>query len=410
MTVVIVGGGPSGLTAALAAANKHSDIILFNKNPQPGKKVSAIPISELYFSEKIPPKNMAEQFGAKADFASAVFKTFNYINLIEFFKAINLDLQADANGHFKANGTTGGQLCDHLLQALLNKGVDHKKSARVTDIVTDDNQITGVIANGAVFPASKVILATGSFSSPKYGATRDGYEISQRLGHRIAELKPALVDLITSEKYGKILDGITLDDIRINIFYDGKTAHSEVGSIKFTKTGISGPFILNHSAEIIEKLQSCQVEVRLDLMPDEPRETFDSWLIKEFISRRHIMVGQFLSRYFDDNVIKAIELESRVMLNKSIAHVTNLERKSLTHAIKDFRLTIKSPMPFNSTRGVLGGVAINDIDPETMQSKKIKGLYFAGDIIDVLGPFGGYNMQFAFSSGYIAGSAAAGLN
>jgi len=145
-------------------------------------------------------------------------------------------------------------------------------------------------------------------------------------------------------------------------------------------------------------------------MPDEARESFESWLMKEFIARKHVLVGQLLSRYFNDNVIRAIALESRIKPDKSVAHISHLERKSLIHAIKDFRLTIKTHKPFNNTRGVLGGVSTDDIDPCTMQSKKVRDLFFAGDIIDVLGPYGGYNMQFAFSSGYIAGKSAAEMN
>ena len=410
MSIVIIGGGPSGLLAALASSEKSDDVVIFNKNPHPGKKISAVPLEDFYFSEKLPPKKMAEYFSPKADFVSPIFKSFGYSDLVKLFKKINMDLEADANGHFKANGMAGVDLCNHLLDALIKRGVTYKKSSRVTDLLIENDRITGVLVNNSPFPANTVILATGSFSSPKYGATRDGYTISERLGHQINDLKPALVDLVTHERYGKILGGLAIDDVKISIFYSNKMVGSEIGQIRFTPTGISGPIIINHSAEIISKLAEEDVEVRLDFMPDQPRETYESWLIQQFISRSHILVGQFLGRYFSENVIKAIELESRVKLDKSVSHITNLERKSLIHAIKDFRLSIKKAKPFNSTRGVLGGVAIDDIDPHTMQSRKIQGLFFAGDIIDVLGPYGGFNMQFAFSTGYIAGKAAAKLN
>jgi predicted Rossmann fold flavoprotein len=410
MSIIVIGAGPSGLTAALAASEISNDIVLFNKNPEPGKKLAAIPRDDLFFSEKLTPKKMAEQFGQHAGFVSPIFKAFGHTDLARLFKKIDLELQEDGHGHFKADGLAGDQLCNHLLKVLIDKGVTYKKSSRVTDLIIEKDKTTGVLINNSPFPASSVILATGSFSSPKYGATRDGYDISARLGHRVNDLKPALVDLITQERYGKVLSGVILDDVKINIFYANKLAHSEIGRIKFTSNGISGPVIINRSAEMIDQLKNNEVEVRLDFMPDQPRETFDSWLIKQFMSRTHVLVGQFLSRYLNESVINVIELESRVKLDKSISHITNLERKSLIHAIKDFRLTIKQPKPFNNTRGVIGGVSPEDIDPSTMQSRKIKGLFFAGDVIDVLGPYGGFNMQFAFSTGYIAGKAAATAN
>ena len=406
-SLTIVGAGPSGLLAALAASEKFNNITLFNKNPRPGKKISAIPAEDLYFSESLPPKKMALKFGEKAEFVEPIFREFNHDKLTKYLKKANINLQQDKQGSYRANGLAGEALSQLLLEEILKRGVKYRKSSRVTDIVVENGQIAGVIVNGSMFPASSVIIATGSFSSPKYGATRDGYEMSKRLGHTINEIKPALVDLITIEKYGKTLAGETINDVRISIFFDGKQAYSDIGTIKFTNTGISGPCILDHSGEMIDKLAYGSVEVRLDFMPNENRETFEAWLIKQFISQQHILIGQFLNRYLDENAIKAVQLESRIKLDKSILHITNLERKSLIHAIKDFRLTIKAHKPFNNTRGVIGGVATTEIDPKTLQSNLVNSLYFAGDVIDVLGPYGGYNMQFAFSSGYIAGHTAA---
>lgn len=410
MALVIVGGGPSGLLAAIGASERSNDIFLINKNPNPGKKIAAIPFEDFYFSEKLPPQKMAAQFGDKADFVIPIFKSFDYNELVKLFKQFDLSLEADSFGHFRANGLAGTDLSQILLKEAIIRGVKIKRSCRVTDILTENSHVTGVVANSSLFPATKVILATGSFSSPRFGATKDGYEISRRLGHQIIDLKPALVDLITVEKYGKVLGGRAMDNVSVGIYLNNKLIHSETGTIKFTTIGVSGPVVLNNSADIIEMLSQGNVEIRFDFMPDRPRESFDAWMFKQFNSSNHMQVGELLTRHFSENVVKAIELESRIKLEKSVLHITRLERKSLIHAIKDFRLTIKGPKPFNNTRGVLGGVSTDDIDPETMQSKKIKSLFFAGDVIDVLGPYGGFNMQFAFSSGYLAGKSAAEMN
>jgi predicted Rossmann fold flavoprotein len=410
MSLVIVGAGPAGLLAAIAASEKSNNILLFNKNPNPGKKIAAVPFEDFFFSEKLPATKMAASFGEKADFVIPIFKSFGYPDLVKMFKKFDLNLEADSQGHFRANGLAGDALGQALKAEVIRQGVKLNKSCRVTDIASDGDRITGVIANNSLFPASKVILATGSFSSPKFGATRDGYEISRRLGHRITELKPALVDLLTEEKYGKFLGGMSIDDVMIGVYLNNKEVYSEIGLIKFTENGISGPVVLNQSANIIDMLRLGRVEVRLDFAPDKPRKRFESWLIKHFSIDKHIPVGEFLNHYFCNDIIKAIEIESHIKLENYVSHITNLERKSLIHAIKDFRLTIKAHKPFNNTRGVLGGVSTDDIDPRTMQSKKVKRLFFAGDLIDVLGPYGGFNMQFAFSSGYLAGKSAASLS
>jgi len=410
LPLVIVGGGPSGLLAAIAASDKIENIILLSKNPEAGKKIASVPLEDFFFSEKLPAKKMAAGFGDKSEFVAPIFKAFGYFELLKMFKKMDLILELDPLGRYKANGMAGEGLSQVLLKEAISRGIQYRKSSRVTDIQLDGNKVGGVVTNNSFIPAKAVILATGSFSSPKFGATKDGYAIAEKLGHRVTDLKPALVDLITMEKYGSILAGESLKDIKISIFCDGKQAHSEIGTIKFTPSGVSGPTILNRSAEIIQNLADNTFEIRLDFMPDQPRESFEAWLIKEFMSRHQIHIEKFLSRYFEENVIKAIALESRIKLDRSVAHITTLERKSLIHAIKDFRLTIKSHKPFNNTRGVLGGVCVDDIDSKTCESKIVKSLYFAGDVIDVLGLYGGYNMQFAFSSGYVAGKAAASLD
>jgi len=407
LPIIVVGGGPSGMLAAITAAESSKNVIVYSKNPYPGKKISAVPSQDLFFSVKQPARKLAANFKGKSDFVAPIFKTFGYIDLIRLFKKMKFNVEPDEYGRFRANGTHGEGLIQALLDEAVKRGVVYRKSSRVSDVYLEKDEIAGVISNSSKIPASKVIIATGSFSSPKYGATKDGYIISEKLGHKVNEIKPALVDLITNGKYGKVVDGETFDDIVINIYFNNKLAYSETGEITFKLDAISGTTIINHSAEIIEKLPDTKVEIRLDFMPDQPKETMDTWLIKETIARKTVPLGAFLNRYFDENIIKLIQAESGIKLDKSVAHVTNLERKALARAIKDFRLTVKAPKPFNGTRGVIGGVSIDDIDPLTCESKKVKSLYFAGDVIDVLGPWGGYNMQFAFSSGYVAGKSAA---
>lgn len=419
--IVIVGAGPAGVMAAISASDQAASVLLLNKNPWPGKKISAIPADEFFVSEKLPCRRFAAAFNDKSQFVLPIFKAFGYADLVRLFKKHQLKLDADERGHLRANGLAPRSLMENLLAVAVRKGVVYKKSCRVTDVVAEQGMATGVILNGTKVPAAAVIMATGSFASPKCKSTRDGYTISEKLGHRINKLKPALVDLITDKKIGKLFANEVVPDVIVNTFLsagDGSASGrneellcSDRGEIKFSGNALSGQVILNRSAQILDHMADGKVELRLDFMPDRPRDGIEIWFTEQIDHDRRMTVGQFLTPYFSENLSKAIEAESRVSLDKSLVHVTNLERKSLLRAIKDFRLKVTGAKPFNFTGGVLGGVDIANIDPETCASKIIKSLFFAGAVMDVLGPWGGFNMQFAISSGYVAGTAAAsGLN
>lgn len=405
--IAVVGGGPAGVMAAIAALEESKRVIVYNKNPWPGKKIAAIPPEEFIISEKLPPNKMAALFGDKAKFVSPALKMFTYSDLMSFFKRVGFDIKADTNGHFRANGYPIGDIIDAVRARARELGVEYMKSARITDVLVQRKRVIGISVNGTVRPASAVILATGSISSPKHGATMDGYEIARRLGHDIREIRPAMVDLIPDGKYRKILAGEKYCNVKVTIQIDGKSIYSEIGEIKFTATSITGPAILNHSSEILEKLPNSKIELNLDLLPDMDKDQLNDRFAQAIINREIVSLGEFLAGKIGEKMTQAINQFTHIDLAKPLMRISNLERKALILAIKDFHVGIKGSMPFNYTRGVKGGVDTDSIDPETGQSKIIKGLYFAGAVMDVLGPWGGFNMQYAFSSGYVAGKAAA---
>lgn len=405
--IAVVGGGPAGVMAAIAALEESKRVIVYNKNPWPGKKIAAIPPEEFIISEKLPPNRMATQFGDKAKFVGPALKTFTYSDLMAFFKRVGFDIKADPNGHFRANGYPIGDLIDAVRAKARELGVEYMKSARITNVLVERKRVVGISVNGSDRPAAAVILATGSISSPKYGATMDGYEIARRLGHDIREIRPAMVDLIPDSKYLKILAGDKYSNIKVTIQIDGKSIYSEIGEIKFTATSITGPAVLNHSSEILEKLPNSNIELNLDLLPNLDKDQLNDRFAQALTKREIVSLGEFLASQIGEKMTRAINQFTYIDLAKPLMRISKLERKALILAIKDFHIGIKGSKPFNYTRGVKGGIDTDSIDPETGQSKIIKGLYFAGAVMDVLGPWGGFNMQFAFSSGYLAGKAAA---
>lgn len=405
--VIVVGGGPAGLVAALTASQDNVPVVLFNKNPWPGKKVAAIPPDEFIFTEKLPPTRMAAKFGEKAPFVEPFLKNFSYQDMVRLLKRFGFELKPDESGHFHSNGYRAEAVFGTLTEKAVESGVRIVKSARVTDILIEQGCVKGVVVNGSIHKASAVILATGSFSSPKFGSTLDGYRIAQNSGHTVNRIKPAMVDILVKEKEYRLLAGETLDGIILTILCEGEPIFSGKGRIKFTNHGISGPLILDHSSQIVELLNGHKVELAIDLIPDLSKEQLETMLLKAKSEKTRMNVSEYLATHVEPKIAGAIAKLTNQNLNKSLVRLTNLERKALIVELKDWRLTVRGSRPFNYTRGVKGGVAIENIDPESGQSRLVKNLFFAGAVMDVLGPWGGFNMQFAFSSGYVAGKQAA---
>lgn len=392
---------------AAATAAESAPVTLFNKNPWPGKKVAAIPPDEFIFTEKLPPARMAARFGDKSAFVEPFLKNFSYADLVKFLKKIGFTLKPDEYGHFHSNGYKPNAIINALSEKAIKSGAKIIKSARVTDLVIEKGSVKGVVINGGTHPASAVILATGSFSSPKFGSTQDGYEIARKAGHTVNAIKPAMVDLLIKEKAFRFMAGVSMNDIGLTIFADDKPIFDGRGAVKFTNYGISGPLILDNSAEVIEYLSKGKVELALDFVPDFSRERIDGKLIEAQLSNARLKVNECLNEFVDRQTAMAIGKLCNIDVEKSLLRLTNLERKALIVALKDFRLTVSGSRPFNYTRGVKGGVSVDEINPLGGESKLVKNLFFAGAVMDVLGPWGGFNMQFAFSSGYVAGKAAA---
>jgi predicted Rossmann fold flavoprotein len=219
-----------------------------------------------------------------------------------------------------------------------------------------------------------------------------------------------MVGLETLEKYGKILANVNIRDCRIDVSLDEKRQFTERGTLTFASYGLEGDLILNHSARIIDLLEKGQVTVNIDLMPDKSKSRIEKILGQGLESSNQITVWEILTKYIPDRLLDGMHKMIRIHSRRPAVRLSNLERKSLAIWLKEFAFTIKRCRPFNETRGVLGGVSVDDIDPETMRSKKVKNLYFAGDVLDLLGPCGGYNIEMAFATGHLAGLSAANTN
>jgi predicted Rossmann fold flavoprotein len=410
--IIVIGGGPSGMTAAQTAAKYYNNVVLFDKNPEPGKKLLSIPPQRIYVSEELTLDKTAKAFGPRENFIKPALKAFGWKDLSAHLAAMNIKITPNGTSHLAVPSEIAGEVPYHLRDAAEAAGVKIKKSSKVSDVIIAGDRATGVIVNSVEYPASVIIIACGSAASPSRGATTDGYEFAKKAGHTIIPIKPALVGLETFEKYGKFLANAEFVDCRIDVYKNLDLQFSDRGNLTFTSYGLEGQLILTHSAKIIDILgwggdKINKVEVHIDMVPDISKKEIGGWLAQRIESTPKITVGTLFEKNIPAELRSVMSKIMRIHSDKPIANLSILEKKSLLLWIKDFHVTIKRPRPFNETMGVLGGVSTDEIEPETLRSRKVANVYFAGEVMDILGPWGGFNLQMAFSTGYLAGFSAA---
>jgi predicted Rossmann fold flavoprotein len=406
LPIAVIGGGPAGMTAAETAVKKYSNVVLYDKNPVPGKKLSSIESESILIGEKLSAERTAEAFGPKGRFIMPALRSFGWKEIADHLERIKIPVGLNGKNQLTISSENSSSISRLLKESAESSGVVIKKSSRVTDIEISEGAIKGIVVNGVTHPVAAVIVASGSYSSPNRGSTQDGYEIARKAGHEIVPIRPAMVGFETVEKYGKILADVRVRDCRIDVYLDEKLQFTDRGALTFTRYGLEGDLILNHSPRIIDLLEKGQVEVHIDLMPDMSKIKVERILGQGFESSNRTTVWQILTKYIPDGMLDVMHKMIRIHSRRPAVHLSGLERKTLAIWLKEFVFTIKRCRPFNETKGVLGGVSLDDIDPETMRSKKIKNLYFAGDVLDLLGPWGGYNIEKAFATGYLAGLSA----
>ena len=291
-------------------------------------------------------------------------------------------------------------------------GIKVKCNTQVEEILVENSQIIGVIAEGTKIKADKIILATGGKSYPLTGSTGDGYELVKKLGHTITKIQPSLVPL---ESYNrdmcKELQGLSLRNIKIQLedIETKKNIYEDFGEMMFTHFGVSGPTILSSSAHLVrykkieEKLKNRKIILKIDLKPALTEEKLDERVLRDFRKENNKQFKNSLNKLLPQKLIQPIINKSSINPNKKVNEITKEERRRLVKLLKEFIIEIKGFRPIEEAIITSGGINIKEINPKTMESKKIKGLYFAGEIIDVDAYTGGFNLQIAYSTGYVAG-------
>ena len=410
--VIVVGGGPAGMMAAITAAENGNDVTIIEKMPSFGRKLLITGkgrcniTSSLYMSEFI--KNTP----GNGRFLYSAFQNYTNKDIIEFLKRQGLEVKEERGNRIFPVTDKSIDVLNCFKKRIDELKIKCKLDTRVEKILIKNNEVLGVRTNKEIIQTDKIILATGGKSYPLTGSTGDGYKIAKDLGHVITTIKPSLVPLEVYEKEEcKKLQGLSLRNVGIKIIDSErkKMIYEDFGEMVFTHFGISGPIILSGSAHLARYkdidylLKKRYVNLSIDLKPALTEEQLDDRILRDFKEFKNKQFKHSLDKLLPQKLIPLIIELSGIDENKRVNEITKTERKRLVQLLKCFTITIKAFRPVEEAIITSGGINVREINPKTMESKIIKGLYFAGEIIDVDAYTGGFNLQIAYSTGYTAG-------
>ncbi|MDD4290728.1 MAG: NAD(P)/FAD-dependent oxidoreductase [Clostridia bacterium] len=401
MKIVVIGGGAGGMMAAGAAAQVGADVTLLERNEKTGKK--------LYLTGKgrCNLTNVDESFLDKVvvnpKFLFGALKCFSAKDTMQFFKDCGLDLKVERGGRVFPQSDKSSDVINALNRYLNDSGVNVRLNSYVSDTIYENGQFV-VSVNGEKLRCDKLIIATGGKSYSKTGSTGNGYIFAHRFGHTIVPPVTSLTGINTVEKTG--IEGLTLKNVEVCVKVNDKTVKSCFGELLFTHEGVSGPTVLTLSA-YINRLNLKGAELSIDFKPALSAEELDKRILIDFSSQQNKDFCNALDMLLPKSVIPSVVRQSGISEHTKINSISAAQRKRLVDTLKDYRLHIEGLCDIDTAVITSGGVSVKEVNPSTMQSKIVNGLYFAGEVLDVDALTGGYNLQIAWSTGRLAGISAA---
>ncbi len=407
MTVIVCGGGAAGLIAAGTAAKTADKVILIEKNEAVGRKLRITGKGRCNITNACDIEDMISMYPVNGKFLYSALYTFSNDDIVALLEDYGVKTKVERGGRVFPQSDDARDVVSAMRKYALQKNVKLVK-AEVKSLLCDNGRIKGVKTTLGDFYGDSVILCTGGASYPQTGSDGSGYDIARKVGHTIVPIVPSLVPLTSNEKFCKDLMGLSLKNVRVTAFDKrNKKLYSDFGEMLFTHFGVSGPIILSMSAHI-KKAISDGVRITIDLKPALEKEQLDSRILRDFEKQKNKHIINALDALLPKTLIPVIISLSGIEPHKSVCEITREERKSLLENIKCLSLNITGFRPISEAIITSGGVKVNEIYSSTMESKLVSGLYFAGEIIDVDGYTGGYNLQVAWSTGYLAGINAGG--
>ena len=402
MKVVIVGGGASGLSAALSASKLNKEVILLEKNEKLGKKIYITGKGRCNVTNNVEPMEFLQNVVTNPKFLFSSIYSFTSQDLINTLSELGLELVTERGNRVFPKSYKASDVTKTFENALVRNGVDIRLNTKVLSLIVEENKIVGVKTDKGNIFCDSVIVCTGGISYPLTGSTGDGYEFAKLYGHKIVPLKPALCGIeLKGNDYLK-MQGLTLKNVSISAFIEDKRLYSDFGELLFTHFGISGPIVLSCSS-VINKSNLENVKIIIDLKPALSEETLDKRILKEFSENPSKDLKNLLRSLLPQSLIDVVVSKSKLPKNKKPSEITKEERERLVYVLKNLSFSVKGLRSIDEAIVTSGGVSVKDVNAKTMESKIIKGLYFAGEVLDVDAFTGGFNLQIAFSTGYLAG-------
>ncbi len=412
MKVVVIGGGPAGMMSAITSAENGNKVILIEKMQSLGRKLLITGKGRCNITSSLSMDEFIKNTPGNGMFLYSVYKNYTNTDIINFLKRQGLEVKEERGNRIFPITDKSQDVLKCFTKRLKELNVEILLNQKVNEIIVKDGSVAGVKLQDKIINTDKIILATGGKSYPLTGSTGDGYKMVEKLGHTVTKIKPSLVPLETFEKYTcKEMQGLSLRNVEIKLkdIEKNKIIYEDFGEMLFTHFGVSGPTILSSSAHLVryknidELLKNKKIKLSIDLKPALSEEKLDERILRDFNEIKNKQFKNSLDKLLPQKLINIIIERSGINPQKQVNEIKKEERRNLVKLLKNFEVTIKGFRPIDEAIITSGGINIKEINPKTMESKIVNGLYFAGEIIDVDSYTGGFNLQIAYSTGYTAG-------
>ncbi len=400
--ICVIGAGPSGIIAAGIAGSRGKDVTVLEKNEKIGKKLFITGKGRCNITNNSPIEDFFDNVMNNKDFLYSSFYSFTNIDIINLLERYGLKAKVERGNRVFPLSDKSSDVIKALNRFLTDNDVNITLNTKVNSVnIVNDKFIINSDRQEMFF--DKLIIATGGKSYPSTGSTGDGYKFAEALGHSVTRIRPSLVPIEVQEDWLKELQGLSLKNVKLSAYVKDKNIYEEFGEMIFTHYGISGPVVLSMS-NYLHKYLDKKIKISIDLKPSLDKNKLDNRVLRDFAENNNKYIKNALDDLLPQKLIPIVIFLADINPEKSVNQITKDERERLINYIKDLSFTFKSFRPIEEAIVTSGGISTKEINPSTMESKIIPGLFFAGEIIDVDAVTGGYNLQIAYSTGYLAGN------